>query len=270
MQRIGFIGLGGQGGPMATRIAEAGFPLTVWARRPEVLERYPGATHAPTPAALAASVDGVCVCVLADADVEEICLGADGVLQAMQPGTTLILHSTVHPRTVIELAAIGARAGVDVLDVPVSGGGSSAAEGRLCSIAGGRADVLERVRPVLEAHSDHVLHVGDVGAGQRAKLLNNTLFFAHAGLARGLLRLAERLELDPAAFAGVVSHSSGQSWAFDTIARSPRRVPDGASSSSFDTLQRKDLGLIRGLIGESAVGDVLAAAAELGGSAATS
>ena len=96
---VGFIGLGSQGGPMAGRIIEAGFPTTLWARRPASLEPFAGtaATVAGSPAELAAASDLVCLCVVGDTDVEEVVTGENGVLAGLKPGGVIAIHSTVHP-----------------------------------------------------------------------------------------------------------------------------------------------------------------------------
>ena len=122
--RAGFIGLGSQGGPMARRIAEAGLPLTLWARRPESVAPYAdtAAVVAASPAALGAASDVVGVCVVADADVEAVLLGPDGVLAGMAPGGVVAVHSTIRPDTCRRLAERAAERGVALVDAPVSGG----------------------------------------------------------------------------------------------------------------------------------------------------
>src|SRR3984885_12917090 len=182
---VGFIGLGSQGGPMAGRIVEAGFPTTLWARRPASLEPYAdtAAKGAGSPAGLAASSDLVCLCVVDDADVEEITGGANGVLAGLKPGGVIAIHSTVHPKTCHDLANKAAAQGVSVIDAPVSGGGPRGAEGRLLGVVGGDADVVERCRPVFESYADPIVHLGDLGSGQTTKLLNNLLFTANLGTA---------------------------------------------------------------------------------------
>ena len=137
--RIGFIGLGSQGGPMARRIVEAGYPTTLWARRPDTLEPFAdtAAKVAASPAELAAASDLVCLCVVGDADIEEITGGEHGVLAGLKPGSVIAVHSTVHPDTCKELAKKAVAQGVSVVDAPVSGGGPAAAEGRLLVMVGG-------------------------------------------------------------------------------------------------------------------------------------
>src|ERR1700726_3679471 len=118
--KVGFIGLGSQGGPMARRIVEGGYETTLWARRPAAPEPFADtpAKVAESPAELAAASDLVCLCVVGDADVEEITSGDDGVLAGLKPGSVIAVHSTVHPRTCHELANRGAAQGISVIDAP--------------------------------------------------------------------------------------------------------------------------------------------------------
>ncbi len=217
--RVGFIGLGSQGGPMARRIVDAGYPTTLWARRPASLELFAGtaAMIAETPADLAADTDLVCLCVRDDADIAEVTGGETGVLSALQPGGVIAVHSTVHPGTVRRLATEARGRQISVLDAPVSGGGPAAADGRLLVMAGGDPDVLERCRPVFESYAKAVVHVGDLGAGQTTKLLNNLLFTAHVGTAASVVDLAEALGIATDRFAQVIAQSSGNSFAFNVV-----------------------------------------------------
>ena len=217
--RVGFIGLGSQGGPMARRIIEAGYPTTLWARRPATLEPFADtpARIAESPVALAAASDLVCLCVVGDADVDEVTGGERGVLAGLQPGGVLAVHSTVHPDTCRKLAKEAVARGVSVIDAPVSGGGQAASNGRLLAMVGGDADVVERCRPVLETYADPVLHVGDLGSGQITKLLNNLLFTANLGTAAAALSLARSLGVPPDRLTEVVSLSSGNSFALNAI-----------------------------------------------------
>jgi 3-hydroxyisobutyrate dehydrogenase len=118
--RVGFIGLGSQGAPMARRIVEGGFELTLWARRPASVEPFAdtGARVAATPAELAASSDLVCLCVVGDDDVREVLTGDSGVLAGLAPGGVVAIHSTVHPDTCRELAELCASHDVSVIDAP--------------------------------------------------------------------------------------------------------------------------------------------------------
>jgi 3-hydroxyisobutyrate dehydrogenase len=217
LPRVGFIGLGSQGAPMAHRIIGAGYPVTLWARRPASLEPFAGsaADAAPSPAELAAASDLVCVCVVSDADVEEVIAG---VLAGIGADRVIAVHSTVHPGTCRRLAVQAEARGVRLVDAPVSGGGPAAAEGRLLVMAGGEPDAVEFCRPVFATYADPVLYLGPVGSGQLAKLLNNVLFTAHLATAASVLALGQALDVDPGRLAEVISHGSGSSFALARIA----------------------------------------------------
>lgn len=217
--RVGFIGLGSQGGPMAGRIIEAGFPTSLWARRSASLEPFAdtSAKIAGSPAELAADSDLVCLCVVGDADVEEITGSDDGVLAGLKPGCVIAVHSTIHPRTCHELAEKAAAQGVSVIDAPVSGGAPAVAEGRLLVMVGGDADVVARCRPVFESYADPIVHLGDLGSGQTAKLLNNLLFTANVGIAATTLALGEALGVLPDRLTEVISRGSGNSFALNVL-----------------------------------------------------
>ncbi|GAA2121499.1 NAD(P)-dependent oxidoreductase [Actinomadura napierensis] len=247
--RVGFIGLGSQGGPMARQIVDAGHPTTLWARRPATLEPFAdtAAAVAASPAELAAASDLVCVCVVDDAGVEEIVAGADGVLAGLADGAVIAVHSTVHPDTCRRLAAGAEKAGVSLIDAPVSGGGPAASEGRLLVMAGGEQETVERCRPVFAAYGDPIVHTGPLGSGQVAKLLNNLLFTANLATASTALTLGRALDVDPGSLAEVISHGSGASFALDRVA------PTGGSldrlAAYAGALLRKDVGLIAGVAG---------------------
>ncbi|WP_102419580.1 NAD(P)-dependent oxidoreductase [Mycobacterium sp. 4858] len=217
--RVGFIGLGSQGGPMARRIVERGYETTLWARRPATLEPFADTAVkiAESPAELAAASDLVCLCVVGDTDIDEIAAGERGLLAAMKPGGVIAVHSTVHPTTCRELANKAAANGISVIDAPVSGGGPAASEGRLLVMVGGDADVVERCRPVFATYADPVVHLGELGSGQTTKLLNNLLFTAHLATAATALSLAGALGVDPDRLTEVVSRSSGNSFALNAL-----------------------------------------------------
>jgi 3-hydroxyisobutyrate dehydrogenase len=260
--RIGFIGLGSQGGPMARRIIEAGYPVTLWARRPGTLEPFAdtGAKTAESPAELAAASDLVCVCVRADADVEEVVAGPGGVLGGLAEGGVIAVHSTVHPDTCRRLAEQAAAKKARLIDAPVSGGGPAAAAGRLLVMAGGDAETLEFCRPVFASYADPIVHLGPVGAGQVTKLLNNVLFTAHLGTAASLLSLGRSLGVDPLHLANVISHGSGNSFALERVAAAGGTL-DGIAAHA-GTLLRKDVALAADLAAaaDAPTGTVLTAA----------
>ena len=219
--KVGFIGLGDMGGGMVTRIIQAGWPTVLWARRPESIEEFdgPGVTVAATPAALAAEVDLVGVCVWADDDVRDVVAGDTGVLAGCRPGTVIAVHSSVAPATCRELADMAAARGVALLDAPVSGGRQVALDGALTVAVGGDDAALARCRPVFESFASTIVHLGGVGAGQAAKLVNNALFAANLALADDALALGEELGIDAAALAEFVRVGSGRSYALDVALR---------------------------------------------------
>ncbi|HXY90966.1 MAG TPA: NAD(P)-dependent oxidoreductase [Acidimicrobiia bacterium] len=243
MTRVGFIGLGSQGAPMARRVVDEGFPLTIWARRPASVEPFAdtSATVASTPADVGSASDLVGVCVVADADVEAVLLGGDGVIAGMAPGGVIAIHSTVHPDTCRRVADVAAARGVAVVDAPVSGGGGAAAGRQLLVMVGGADDDVERCRAVFETFGDPVIHLGPLGSGQMAKLMNNLVFTAQVGVAVDTFAFADRLGVDRAALAEVLAHGSGGSRAAAILA-----------ASGFDTtglrgaarLLRKDVGIM--------------------------
>jgi 3-hydroxyisobutyrate dehydrogenase-like beta-hydroxyacid dehydrogenase len=216
---VGFIGLGSQGGPMARRIVDSGYPTTLWARRPASLEPFAdtAAKVAGSPAELAADSDLVCLCVVGDADVDELTGGEQGVLAGLKPGSVIAVHSTVHPNTCHELAKKAAAHDVSVIDAPVSGGGGAAAEGRLLVMVGGDADVVERCKPVFETYADPVVYLGELGCGQTTKLLNNLLFTANLATAATTLTLGQALGVSPEGLTEVISRGSGNSFALNAL-----------------------------------------------------
>ena len=243
MERVGFIGLGSQGGPIAQRITSSGFPLTVWARRPSSLDpfRDSPAEIVVTPAEVGAASDVVGICVVADQDVEDVLLGSQGVLAGMAAGGIVVIHSTIHPDTCSRLATRATESGIHMVDAPVSGGGVAAAERRLLVMAGGDQIDIDRVRPIFETFADPVLHLGPLGSGQIAKLLNNLVFTAQVALALETYSFCDELGMDRTALAEVLASGSGGSRAAAILA-----------ASEFDTsgmrhavpLLRKDIGIM--------------------------
>ena len=242
--RVGFIGLGSQGGPMAGRIIDAGFPTTLWARRPASLEPFAGtaATVAGSPAQLAAASDLVCLCVVGDSDVEEVVAGENGVLAGLEPGGVIAIHSTVHPTTCHVLAEKAARQSVSVIDAPVSGGAPAVAEGRLLVMVGGDVDVVERCRPIFASYADPIVHLGALGSGQTTKLLNNLLFTANLGTAASALALGEALGVAPDRLTEVISRGSGNSFALNVLGGDTDGLARLAGMAG--TLLRKDARLV--------------------------
>jgi 3-hydroxyisobutyrate dehydrogenase-like beta-hydroxyacid dehydrogenase len=260
--RVGFVGLGSQGAPMARRIVAAGYPTTLWARRPATLEPFGGtaARTAGSPAELAAASDLVCVCVVDDAGVEQVVAGEDGVLAGLGDGGVVAVHSTVHPDTCRRLAARAADRGVTLVDAPVSGGGIAADAGTLLVMVGGDAGTVERCRPVFATYGDPVLHLGPLGAGQLAKLLNNVLFTANLGSAVALLDLGRSLGVEPGELGRAITHGTASSFALAHVVDAGGTL-DRIAAHAGGLLQ-KDVRLVADLAEASGAvgGEVLAAA----------
>jgi 3-hydroxyisobutyrate dehydrogenase-like beta-hydroxyacid dehydrogenase len=247
---------------MARRIVEAGFPVTLWARRPASLSPFSdtAAKVVSSPAELAAVSDVVCVCVVSDADVEEVLTRPDGVLAGLGSGGVVVVHSTVHPDTCRRLAGSAAARGGALVDAPVSGGGPAAAAGSLLVMAAGDEEAVEYCRPVFATYGDPVVYLGPVGSGQVTKLLNNLLFTAHLATAASVLELGRSLEVDPGRLAVVIGHGSGASFALARIADAGGTL-DRIGAYAGPLLQ-KDVRLVTELAGAAGAspGAVLAAA----------
>ena len=240
MTLVGFVGLGSQGAPMARRIVDAGFPTTLWARRAASLEPFArtAAATAATPAELGAASDVLCVCVVDDAGVDEVLRGPAGALTGMADGSIVVVHSTVHPATCVRLQAD--YPALHIIDAPVSGGGHKAAAGELLVMVGGPTDVVEQCRPILETFGDPVVHVGPLGAGQGAKVLNNTVFTAQLALAAEVFELATARGLDHQAMATILATGSGRSYAAELVAGSGFTLNGLAAAGP---LLAKDIGI---------------------------
>jgi 3-hydroxyisobutyrate dehydrogenase len=245
--RVGFVGVGSQGGPMARRIIEDGFPMTLWARRPESVEPFggSGAAYATDRPELGAASDVLCLCVTGDADVDDVLRGDDGALVGMAAGGIVVIHSTVHPDTCRRLQSDFPD--LHFIDAPVSGGGHMAAAKSLLVMVGGDADAIDRCRPVLETFANPLIHLGGLGAGQVAKLLNNSLFTAHLGLAASTFSVAADLGVDCDALTKVLSSGSGRSYAGEVIANSGQSLSVMAQLAG--QLLAKDVLLLADLVG---------------------
>ncbi|MDE2302852.1 MAG: NAD(P)-dependent oxidoreductase [Sphingomonadales bacterium] len=253
---IGFIGLGSQGGPMAARIAKAGLPLHVWARRSEALVPFVelGARAVPAIADLG-PCEHVGICVINDSDVRAVCAE---LLPAMRPGSRIAIHSTVLPETVIALAAEAQTRGIALIDAPVSGGAPGAEAGTLTVMCGSDEAAFTAARPVFACFGKLIVRLGEVGAGQRAKIINNALLAANMGVAHGAITAAAALGIDRAMLAALIAQSSGRSFGFEIAARLP-------SPSAFATgapLLAKDVGLLAAILPEHSGARLLGAAAD--------
>jgi 3-hydroxyisobutyrate dehydrogenase len=215
MAKIAFLGLGVMGAPMARHLADAGHQLVVYNRSPEKarawVERH-GGERAGSAADAAAGADAVMTCVGADRDVEEVTIGPQGAFAAMREGTLFVDHTTASARLARRLAEAGADRGLKVVDAPVSGGQAGAEKGALAVMCGGSEEAVAAARPLMEAYSARIVHVGPAGHGQLTKMVNQICI---AGVVQGLaeaIHFAKAAGLDTARAFEAVSGGAAQSW----------------------------------------------------------
>ncbi|MEU5406789.1 NAD(P)-dependent oxidoreductase [Nocardia asteroides] len=209
--RLGYIGLGNMGAPMAERLIDWPGGLVVCDARPAATAPFAeaGATVAATPAAVAAEATVISITVLDDVQVREVVTGPDGILRTARPGTVIAVHSTIADSTAVELAAECRAHGVDLVDAPVSGGAPGAKQGRLAVMVGGSETAFAAVGAPFARWADLVVHAGPVGSGTRMKLARNLLHFVAFTAATEAARLAESAGLDLRRLGEVVRHSDG-------------------------------------------------------------
>ncbi|BEP71379.1 MULTISPECIES: NAD(P)-dependent oxidoreductase [unclassified Variovorax] len=246
-QTVAFLGLGVMGGPMAGHLAKAGHTVTVYNRTPAKSQAWvaefgaPG-RHAPTPREAAAGADIVFCCVGNDDDLRSVVLGDDGALAGMKPGAVLVDHTTASADVARELSKAALARGLHFIDAPVSGGQAGAQNGALTVMCGGDAAVFERIKPVAMAFSRAVTLLGESGAGQLAKMVNQ---IAIAGLVQGLseaIAFGQRAGLDMEAVLGVIGKGAAQSWQMDNRGKT---MIEGKFDFGFAVdWMRKDLGLV--------------------------
>jgi 3-hydroxyisobutyrate dehydrogenase-like beta-hydroxyacid dehydrogenase len=228
-ERIGFLGLGIMGSRMATRLAGAGFPLTVWTHTPEKAAKW-AAEHEPavaadTPAAVARASDIVVSMVVDGAQVASVLLGEGSVVESAREGLLCVDMSTIAPVDSRRIAAALAERGVRMLDAPVTGSSPRAQAGTLTIMAGGAAEDFARARPLFEAIGEVIVHVGELGQGEMLKLINNSLGAANAAALAEALLLARASGVDLDAFVRVTSAGSGASAQL-TLKSTPMREHD--------------------------------------------
>jgi 3-hydroxyisobutyrate dehydrogenase-like beta-hydroxyacid dehydrogenase len=219
--KIGLIGAGRMGRPMAARLASAGHDVTVLARRPQAVgaAEADGLAWADTVAGAVRDADLVFTVVLTDEQVRSVCLDPGGAVTAMRPGAVIVQHTTCDPGTPELIARRAADRGIEVLDAALSGGPHDIAAGTLTLWVGGDEALLARLRPVLAAYASPIMPVGPLGNGQRVKLVNNALFVAQVGLAIDAVRLAGSLGIQEQAILAALPHGSGASRALGVVAR---------------------------------------------------
>lgn len=214
---IGFIGIGDLGGSIAATIARHGFDLTVFDIRDEAMARAEGfgARRGSSVADVASTVDILCTCLLYEEQVRAVFEGEDGILTHAREGLIALIHSTIDPGTVVDIAASARSRGVRVMDVAVGEGRPRAVAGELTLMVGGPEDTFEAVLPLLEVIGDNVFHLGDVGAGMTVKLANNIMALVNQLTVMEALRFAEAHGVSREDLFSVSRVSSGASRAIE-------------------------------------------------------
>lgn len=214
LMRVAFLGLGIMGSRMAANLAAAGFELTVWNRTREKAERFcaeHSAELASTPAEAAASAEIVVTMVVDGAQVEQVLLGPEGVIERAPDGLLCVDCSTIGPSAARSIAARLDEHGVALIDAPVTGSSPRAEDGTLTIMAGGSDQDFERARPVLEAMGRLVVHAGPVGHGQMVKVINNAVAATNAAVVGQALLVGARAGLDLDPLVEVMKSGSGGS-----------------------------------------------------------
>ncbi len=242
---IGFIGLGAMGAPMAERVVKAGYPVvTICHKRREPVDALAalGARVVSTPAEVARASDMIVTIVPADAELHEIVMGTHGLVEGLSPGKVLIDMTTATAGSLIEIERALTPQGVRVLDAPVSGGTTAAAQGTLTIMVGGDPALLEECRPLLATMGTRIIHVGPVGQGKVVKTVNQMLAATHLVAIGEAFALGVRCGADPATLYSVIKESSGYSKMMDL------RLQNFLLSGSFEPgfkldLMKKDVNL---------------------------
>jgi 3-hydroxyisobutyrate dehydrogenase-like beta-hydroxyacid dehydrogenase len=243
--RIGFIGLGNMGFPIAANLVADGRDVTVFDLRPEAVQQLvaKGAKGAVSVSELAAGADLIQIVVVTDAQLDAVVMDpTDGVLASARPGSIILVHSSVHPDECRRLGAAAQAKGVALLDAPVSGTEVGALARTLAIMVGGDAAILEKCRSILEPLAGSVTHVGELGMGQVAKLVNNAIAGSMFQAASEGMRLASLCGIEEDRILAAMSGGTTGSWVLDhwsvvrRLAHTFRTGPDGLAE-----IVRKDL-----------------------------
>lgn len=251
MKKLGFIGLGNMGKPMASNLVKAGYPLTVHDLQPEPVKELVvmGATAADSPREVAEKSEVVITIVTSSPQVEQVMFGPIGVLAGLKSGAIIIDMSTIDPIVTRKVAAAAAEKGIEMLDAPVSGAPPKAADGTLSIMVGGKREIFEQCKDILQVMGEKIFHVGDVGMGEVVKLSNNLIAaVCGIGVCEGFL-FGTKLGADPKTLFEVISASAGNCWFLQTRVPYPDVIPQSPANSDFapgftTDLMAKDLGLI--------------------------
>jgi 3-hydroxyisobutyrate dehydrogenase-like beta-hydroxyacid dehydrogenase len=243
--KVGFIGLGAMGAPMAARVVKAGFQTFTTihkCREPAEALASLGATIVSTPAEVARAADVVITILPADAELKDAVLGAKGLREGFSAGKALIDMTTATAMSLREVERTLAPAGVRVLDAPVSGGTPAAAQGTLTIIVGGDTDLLEQYRPLLESMGSRIVHVGPLGQGKIVKMVNQMMAALHLLTIGEAFALGIQCGADAATMYSVIKDSSGYSRMMDL--RLPGFLLAGSFQPGFKLdLMKKDVNL---------------------------
>ena len=250
MAKIGFLGLGNMGGPMARNLLKAGHSLKVFDLSAAAVEKATsaGATAAVKPADAARDVDVVVTMLPAGAHVRSVYLGAEGLIATAAKGTLMIDCSTIDVATAREVIAAATAAGHAMIDAPVSGGVGGAEAGTLTFMVGGADDAFERAKPFLDAMGKNIVHAGGAGNGQAAKICNNMLLGISMIGTCEAFALAEKLGLDHQKLFDISAKASGQCWSLTTYCPVPGPVPTSPANRDYQpgfavSMMLKDLRL---------------------------
>ncbi len=219
--KVGFIGVGNMGGPMCRNIIRnTNHEVIVFDLSPDAVKTCTdlGASASPSVADLAGRCDVVITSLPLPRVVEDVTLGTGGIAENAKPGTTYIDLSTNSPATAKKVAAGMAAKGIHMLEAPVSGGTSRATDGTIVIMVGGDAAVFEQNLPLLKSFSGEVIHLGDIGFGSTAKLINNMLAFCNAAAAAEALMIGKRSGIDLKKLDAVIRNASGMSSAYGNMA----------------------------------------------------
>ena len=218
VRRVGIVGLGKMGRPMARHLGRAGFAVLGYdaSAAARAAAEADGIALAASPGAVASASDFVIVVVGFDSEVEAVMLGRDGIAGAARAGLVVGIASTVAPETMIRLGARLGASGIALLDMPLTRGEGAAEAGGLLVMAGGDAAAFEACRPALASFADTIIHLGALGAGQVGKMVNNLILWACISANHEGLRLGERLGVDPERLRAALIDSSAGNWALKT------------------------------------------------------
>ena len=244
-RQVAFIGLGTMGGPMAVHLLRAGHQVTVYNRTDAKARAWlaeHGGRHALTPAEAADGADIVFTCVGNDDDLRVVTTGPQGAFQRMKAGSVLVDHTTTSAEVARELAQVAQSRGLAFIDAPVSGGNLGAINGVLTVMCGGQAEAFERVRPVVQAYSRAVTLLGDSGAGQLAKMVNQICVGGVLQSLAEALSFGQKAGLDMAKVIEVISQGAASSW--QMVNRGPTMIKDEFDFGFAVDWMRKDLGLV--------------------------